>query len=44
MMFVNETMTECILLGGCGEAEVHFMCLAASDPRYKPTDVTSTRQ
>ena len=44
MMLVNETMNECMLHGGCGEAEVHFMCLAPSDPRYKPNDVTSTRQ
>lgn len=44
MMLVNETMNECMLHGGCGEAEVHFMCLDANDPRYKPNDVTSTRQ
>jgi hypothetical protein len=44
MMLVHETMNECMLHGGCGEAEVHFMCLVADDPRYKPTDVTSTRQ
>lgn len=44
MMLVNETMNECMLHGGCGEAEVHFMCLAPDDPRYKPNEVTSTRQ
>jgi hypothetical protein len=44
MTLVNETMNECMLHGGCGEAEVHFMCLDANDPRYKPNDVTSTRQ
>lgn len=44
MMLVNETMNECMLHGGCGEAEVHFMCLDATDPRYKPNDVTSVRQ
>jgi hypothetical protein len=44
MMLVNETMNECMLHGGCGEAEVHFMCLEATDPRYKPNDVNSIRQ
>jgi hypothetical protein len=44
IMLVSETMNECSFHGGCGEAEVHFMCLAANDPRYKPNDVTSTRQ
>jgi hypothetical protein len=44
MMLVSETMNECMLHGGCGEAEVHFMCLDAADPRYKPNDVNSTRQ
>jgi hypothetical protein len=44
LMLVNETMNECAFHGGCGEAEVHYMCLDANDPRYKPNDVTSTRQ
>ena len=43
-MLVNETMNECSFHGGCGEAEVHYMCLAADDPRYKPNGVMSTRQ
>jgi hypothetical protein len=28
------TSSECALHGGCGEAQVTFMCLDKSDPRY----------
>ena len=35
MMLKNVTSSECALHGGCGEAEIDFMCLAADDPRYQ---------
>jgi hypothetical protein len=44
MMLVKETMNECMLHGGCGEAEVHFMCLDPSDPRYLRPERTQTAQ
>lgn len=31
---VSQKSNECMLHGGCGEAEIVFMCLDASDPRY----------
>ena len=30
----HENSYECALCGGCGEAEITFLCLAADDPRY----------
>jgi hypothetical protein len=30
----HENSYECALHGGCGEAEITFLCLAADDPRY----------
>src|SRR5580698_6898441 len=30
----HEESSECALHGGCGEAEIHFLCLKADDPRY----------
>jgi hypothetical protein len=30
----HETSSECALHGGCGEAEIIFLCLTADDPRY----------
>lgn len=34
MLLSSENSYECALHGGCGEAEIHFMCLSADDPRY----------
>jgi len=31
---VSQNSNECMLHGGCGEAEVVFMCLDEHDPRY----------
>lgn len=31
---VSEKSNECMMHGGCGEAEVIFMCLDEKDPRY----------
>jgi hypothetical protein len=31
---VGENSNECMMHGGCGEAEVVFMCLDERDPRY----------
>lgn len=31
---VSQKSNECMLHGGCGEAEIIFMCLDATDPRY----------
>jgi hypothetical protein len=31
---VSQNSNECMLHGGCGEAEVVFMCLGEDDPRY----------
>jgi hypothetical protein len=30
----HETSSECALHGGCGEAEITFLCLKADDARY----------
>jgi hypothetical protein len=30
----HENSYECALHGGCGEAEITFLCLTADDPRY----------
>jgi hypothetical protein len=32
----HENSYECALHGGCGEAEITFLCLTADDPRYNP--------
>lgn len=34
LKLVSESSHECMLHGGCGEAEVTFMCLDEKDPRY----------
>jgi hypothetical protein len=34
VLLEHEDSSECALHGGCGEAEIHFMCLNADDPRY----------
>jgi hypothetical protein len=34
VLLQNETSHECALHGGCGEAEITFMCLDENDPRY----------
>lgn len=34
LKLVSETSRECMLHGGCGEAEITFMCLDERDPRY----------
>jgi hypothetical protein len=30
----HESSYECALHGGCGEAEITFLCLTSDDPRY----------
>jgi hypothetical protein len=40
----HEESSECALHGGCGEAEIHFFCLKADDPRYAAPHETSTTQ
>jgi hypothetical protein len=34
VLLQNENSYECALHGGCGEAEITFLCLDESDPRY----------
>jgi hypothetical protein len=34
MKLVEMNSHECALHGGCGEAQVTYMCLAKDDPRY----------
>jgi hypothetical protein len=34
VLLQNENSYECALHGGCGEAEITFLCLEESDPRY----------
>jgi hypothetical protein len=34
VLLQNETSYECALHGGCGEAEITFLCLSENDPRY----------
>lgn len=34
MKLVDMNSHECALHGGCGEAQVTYMCLAKDDPRY----------
>lgn len=39
MLLQNQNSSECALHGGCGEAEVNFLCLNESDSRYKEAPV-----
>ena len=40
MVLKNLTGRECMLRGGCGEAEATYQCLDKGDPRYhEPTEV-----
>jgi hypothetical protein len=34
MLLDHEDSHECALHGGCGEAEITFLCLTEDDPRY----------
>jgi hypothetical protein len=34
VLLEQENASECALHGGCGEAEIHFLCLKPDDPRY----------
>jgi len=34
LLFKENKSRECALQGGCGEAEITFMCLNKNDPRY----------
>jgi hypothetical protein len=34
VLLEQENASECALHGGCGEAEIHFLCLKADDARY----------
>jgi hypothetical protein len=34
VLLQSENSQECALHGGCGEAEVTFLCVAENDPRY----------
>lgn len=34
VLLQSENSQECALHGGCGEAEITFLCVAESDPRY----------
>jgi len=34
MLLQTENSYECALHGGCGEAEITFLCLDENDPRY----------
>jgi predicted small secreted protein len=34
VLLQNEKSYECALHGGCGEAEIIFLCLDENDPRY----------
>jgi hypothetical protein len=35
MLLQHVGSNECALHGGCGEAQVTFMCLSETDPRYQ---------
>jgi len=35
ILLQSENSYECALHGGCGEAEITFLCLDENDPRYK---------
>jgi hypothetical protein len=34
LLLITQNSNECMLRGGCGEAEITFMCLNEDDPRY----------
>lgn len=34
LLLRTQNSNECMLRGGCGEAEITFMCLNENDPRY----------
>ncbi|WP_266184251.1 hypothetical protein [Dyella humicola] len=34
VLLQTENSQECALHGGCGEAEITFLCVAGDDPRY----------
>jgi len=34
MLLQTQKSYECALHGGCGEAEITFLCLNENDPRY----------
>lgn len=34
LLLQNETSSECALHGGCGEAQITFLCLDENDARY----------
>lgn len=34
MLLQSQNSSECVLHGGCGEAEINFLCLNENDPRY----------
>jgi len=34
MLLQSQNSSECALHGGCGEAEINFLCLSENDPRY----------
>jgi hypothetical protein len=34
VLLQTENSSECALHGGCGEAEITFLCVADNDPRY----------
>ncbi|AUH53117.1 hypothetical protein CXB49_21135 [Chromobacterium sp. ATCC 53434] len=34
LLLQSENSYECALHGGCGEAEITFLCLSEKDPRY----------
>jgi hypothetical protein len=38
MLLDHENAYECALHGGCGEAEITFLCLTEDDPRYNAHD------
>lgn len=38
---VSKKSNECMMHGGCGEAEVTFMCLDEKDDRYAPAASTT---
>jgi hypothetical protein len=35
VLLQTETSQECALHGGCGEAEITFLCVSDDDPRYQ---------
>ncbi len=39
VQLLTQNSSECALHGGCGQAEVTFLCLSESDPRYSATQM-----